>query len=355
MSRSRPADVWVLLGPHKGDNNQVLALAERLNLPFRVISLRYRWFAHFPALLRLVTHFGLAPEARLEIAPPWPSIVLGIGQRSAPIARYIRHRSGGRATIVRLGDPMAAPGLFDLVITTTQYAVPDADNVIRLPITITNDPVEPDGAEEEWLKAFARPRRIVVIGGKTSLWRLNRKLLGDALRALSRRAAADGGSVIAVSSPRTSTELIAAAQSALSPGAVVVGSFPRYGALLAAADEVHVTGDSVSMLSDAVASGKPVGMIGLEPDWIGKWVRVLGSLRGRPLRVRDLTKFWDDLDARGLVGPVDSPRQGSLDVAPHEMAIGAIRSAMEDRLQSGRASPAVRPAAPQAAAQPVAG
>ena len=140
MSRSRPADVWVLLGPHKGDNNQVLALAERLNLPFRVISLRYRWFAHFPALLRLVTHFGLAPEARLEIAPPWPSIVLGIGQRSAPIARYIRHRSGGRATIVRLGDPMAAPGLFDLVITTTQYAVPDADNVIRLPITITNDP-----------------------------------------------------------------------------------------------------------------------------------------------------------------------------------------------------------------------
>ena len=352
MSRSRPADVWVLLGPHKGDNNQVLALAENLSLPFRTITLRYRWFAHFPALLRLVTHFGLTPEARLQIAPPWPSLVLGIGQRSAPIARYIRRQSGGCATIVRLGDPMAAPSLFDLVITTTQYAVPDADNVVRLPITITNDPVAPEAAEERWLQAFARPRRIVVVGGKTSLWRLDRKLLGKALRALSRTAAMDGGSVIAVSSPRTSTTLIAEARAVLGSDAVVVEGFPRYGALLVAADEVYVTADSVSMLSDAVASGKPVGMIALEPDWIGKWIRLFESLIGRPLPLRDLARFWDDLHERGLIGPVDSPRRGSLEIAPLETAIVAIHSAMGDRRRS---SPSIRPSAPAAAVQSVAG
>ena len=30
----KPLRVWALLGPHRGDNNQVLALAEALGLPF---------------------------------------------------------------------------------------------------------------------------------------------------------------------------------------------------------------------------------------------------------------------------------------------------------------------------------
>ena len=33
--------VWALLGPHRGDNNQVLALAEALGLPFEEKWLRY--------------------------------------------------------------------------------------------------------------------------------------------------------------------------------------------------------------------------------------------------------------------------------------------------------------------------
>src|SRR5437764_14596044 len=174
MSATRRADVWVLLGPHRGDNRQVLALAEGLGVPFRPIQMRYRWFAHLPAVLRSVAISQLTPEARAEIAPPWPSLVIGIGQRSAPVARYIKEASGGRTKIVRLGDPMISPRFFDLVITTTQYAVREAHNVLRLPITISNhDKVRPDGFEEPWLHSFAHPRRLLVIGGKTSLWRFD--------------------------------------------------------------------------------------------------------------------------------------------------------------------------------------
>src|SRR5947209_17479710 len=106
MTAFGSANVWVLLGAHKGDNSQVLALAESLGLPFRAIDLRYRWFAHLPAVCRGVSIAQLEVESRSEIAPPWPSLVLGIGQRSVPVARYIQRQSRGRTKLVRLGDPM---------------------------------------------------------------------------------------------------------------------------------------------------------------------------------------------------------------------------------------------------------
>ena len=124
------ADVWVLLGPHRGTTVRFLPSPKdwvSRSIPFRCATAGSPT-AGGPAKCR-----GLAvdPEARAEIAPPWPSLVIGIGQRSAPVARYIKEASGGRTTIVRLGDPMVSPAYFDLVITTPQYAVRDAENVVR--------------------------------------------------------------------------------------------------------------------------------------------------------------------------------------------------------------------------------
>src|SRR5438270_7530798 len=352
MPATKRADVWVLLGPHRGDNHQALALAEGLGVAFRPIQMRYRWFAHLPAVLRSVAISQLAPEARAEITPPWPSLVIGIGQRSAPVARFIKQASGGRTTIVRLGDPMVSPRLFDLVITTTQYAVRDIENVVRLPVTITNPPTGPDAAEEHWLETFPRPRRLIALGGATSLWQLKPSAIAGVARTLRRMAERDGGSVIAVTSPRTSSRLAAAARAELGPLAVIDGDFPRYNALLSAADEIHGTGDSVSMLSEAVASGKPVGLIPLDLNPSGVLLRSTAAIRGRPFRSRDLTKFWNDLRARGLVGTVEEPRFGTLDADVLETACAAVQAALEGRLPETVVRVKVRPGrrAPQPAA-----
>ena len=332
MPATKLADVWVLLGPHRGDNHQVLALAEGLGVPFRPIQMRYRWFAHLPAVMRSVAISQLQPEARAEIAPPWPSLVIGIGQRSVPVARYIKEASCGRTTIVRLGDPMVSARYFDLVITTTQYAVRDAANVVRLPVTITNPPIVPDWAEERWLESFARPRRLIALGGATSLWQLRSSRIRDAARTLLAAAERDGGSVIAVTSPRTPARLAAAARAELGSLAVLDGDFPRYNALLGAADEIHVTGDSVSMLSEAVASGKPVGLIPLDRNPVGSAIRAAEAIRGRSFQIRDLTRFWDDLAARGLIGTVEEPRCGVLAAEALDTARSAVLAALDQRL-----------------------
>ena len=91
-------------------------------------------------------------------------------------------------------------------------------------------------------------------------------------------------------------------------------------------------GDSVSMLSEAVAARKPVGLIPLDPNPIGQVIRLAEAVRGRPFRIRDLTKFWDELGARGLVGTVDAPRCGTLDAEALDTSCAAVRAAMEGRL-----------------------
>jgi mitochondrial fission protein ELM1 len=247
---------------------------------------------------------------------------------------------------------MVSHRLFDLVITTSQYAVRDGDNVVRLPISLTaNSDIRPERTEWEWLQSFAEPRRLMIIGGKTSLWRFGADVVTEAARVLQRRAQLEGGSVIAVTSPRTSTSLVTAARTALGDNAVVHGQFPRYAALLNAADEIHVTGDSVAMLSDAVASGKPVGLIPLEPDAIAGFVRFAGMIRGKPFRMRDLDKFWCDLRSRGLVGTLENPLGGSLEVAPIETATAAVRSVLR-RGQKILVAPPIL--APQPAPEPLA-
>ncbi len=139
MSAQRPR-IWVLLGHRRGDNNQLLALAEGLRLPFETRTLAYR--KSWPILLKLLPtrpHL-LTSGARRNLQPPWPDLVIGIGRRSVAVARWIRAASGGRTKIVRLGNPRAEAKLFDLVITTPQYPVRGQGNVLTLPVSMGRYP-----------------------------------------------------------------------------------------------------------------------------------------------------------------------------------------------------------------------
>jgi mitochondrial fission protein ELM1 len=258
----------------------------------------------------------LHTESKWEIGPPWPELVLGIGYRSVPVALAIRKLSGGKTKLVRLGNPRLDPGNFDLVITTLQYAVPDAPNVIRLPVGIpTAAPVEPNGDEDEWLKRLPRPHRLLMIGGDTFMWSLSAESIARATSYL----AAKGGTVIPLGSPRSSPEVIAAAgprpHSAL-----------RYPVLLADADEIYVTGDSVSMMSDAIATGKPVGIVRPDKTPTGRLLYGLAGTTGRAVPLRDIQRFTTSILDQGLAGTVEQPRAAPSPPDALETAVSAIRA-----------------------------
>lgn len=314
------AAVWVLLARGAGDNNQLLRLATEVGLSFRALELRYNKLHYLPPRLLGSSLISLDRRSREQIRGPWPSLVLGIGNRSVPVALAIRRLSGGTAKLVRIGNPRLAPANFDLVITTGQYRVPEADNVLRLPASInTASRVEPTAEEREWLDKLARPHRLLLVGGDTFMWNLSPERVVKAARRLEQR----GGTVIASASGRTGRAVVNALTSLLGKR-FVAGHSPRYSVLLADADEIHVTADSVAMISDAIASGKPVGLVEPEQTFSGKLFYGLKKI-GIGVPVRDIQRFWSAVQAKGLAGTVDTPVAGKLDADPLNLAVEAVR------------------------------
>lgn len=315
--------VWVLLGQRTGDNNQLLRLATELDLPFRTLDLRYNALRLVPPSVLGPSLASLDAASRRLIRPPWPRLVLGIGHRSIPPALKIRELAG-HARVVRLGNPRVDPRQVDLVITTPQYGVPDAPNVLRLPVGIsTAAKLEPTVEERQWLDDLPRPHRLLLLGGDTFMWTLGARQVLPAVRNL----AAKPGSVIAVASGRSRGSMLDAVAAALagSRHGFVRGRFPRYPVLIEDADEILVTADSVAMISDAVASGKPVGLIEPANSWSGRLFYGLENL-GMKVPVRDVRRFWSGVRQRGLAGTVDEPVAGRLGLDPVAEAVSAIRA-----------------------------
>ena len=55
-------------------------------------------------------------------------------------------------------------------------------------------------------------------------------------------------------------------------------------------------------------------------------------VRGKAFRIRDLSKFWNDLSGRGLIGSVEEPRCGTLDAVALATACDAVNAALEGKL-----------------------
>ncbi len=325
MSQPR---IWVLLGPRTGDNNQALALAEALGLPFETRTLAYNALQAVSVWLP-PTALTLDRASRRRLQSPWPDLVIAIGRRSVPVARWIKKQNQRRTKLVRIGHPRIDPRLFVLVVTTRQYPVSPGDNVVLLPLAMSrfSTPPEPTPDEAAWLADLPAPRRLLAIGGATKYWSLSANRVADAIRTLGQR----DGSLVVATSRRTDPGIAAAARALLpSSGRLVEGSCPRFPVLLDAADEIFVTGDSISMLSEAILTGKPVGLVPIEQDDKGR--RKLGDVpqdAGPDARRRDLRRFWNFLRDQQLIGTVERPIAAKVE-NPVETAAKAVRALLGD-------------------------
>ena len=326
MSGDQPR-ILVFLGNRRGDNNQLLALAEALRLPFETRTLEYR--RSWALLLRLFPRSPhlLTRRARCKIGPPWPDVLIGIGRRNVAVARWIKRMSGGRTKLVRLGNPRADPRLFDLVITTPQYPVPPAPNVVKLALSMDRYSTPPKLTDDDhaWLAVLPKPHLLVSIGGATRYLELPEATIVEAVERLAERAQAAKGSLIVATSPRTERSTIEAIKRRVAGETnvrIVSDESIRYSVLLHDADENFVTGDSVSMISEAVLAGKPVGLIPVGLDAEGQ--KALGTDEFSD-SVRDMRRFWAELESRHLIGTLDAPVAGEVE-DPVRTASAAVRA-----------------------------
>jgi mitochondrial fission protein ELM1 len=318
MQAAPPLRVWALLGQHRGDNNQVLALAEALGLPFETKSLQYnRWRWLQPRWLGASLR-SLIPESRALVTGEAPDLIISTGRRSVPVVQWIRRRSGGRTRSVHIGYPRLSPDRFDLVVSTPEYPVPDHPKVMRIAIALTRRPnADSNGCGRRWLGPYPAPRHLLVLGGPTLFWSLSSSAMLDTVSRLLTEADEHGGSLLVIGSPRTPPGLLNAVRDRIAgsrtPALLAPTDGPSsYRDLIAASDAIFVTGDSVAMVSEAIVTGKPVGLIPVRATLPGKvYMGLMDWLRpGRRVHPRDLRYFWSAIIEDDRIGTLDGPRAG---------------------------------------------
>jgi uncharacterized protein len=295
-SRRRSGPItWMLLGQRAGDNAQAMAVAEIVAdaAGGQVVPkpLAYNELYRAPNMVLGATLRSLRPEHHGIIVPPWHDVVIGVGRRSVPVARWIKAQSAGAAKLVQIGRPRAPLSWFDLVITTPQYRLPEAPNVLNLVLPALSVPVLDALERERWGKAFAplpRPWIGVLVGGTRPPYRFHARAVNALARHANGLAERLGGSLLVTTSPRTGSAQASALAKAITRPAHCnlwqPGADNAHHAILALADRFIVTGDSVSMLAEACRTGRPVAICelprhGLYAAWSGE--RGLGRLLAR--------------------------------------------------------------------------
>jgi mitochondrial fission protein ELM1 len=257
--------IWVLADTAAGHANQALGVAEALGQPFVIKKIAYTKLAGLPNLMRGSSLIGIAGETRQELSPPWPRLVIAAGRRTAPIARWIKRQSIAACKIVQIMHPGSGAGDFDLIALPLHDAHPDADNILRItgaPHRLTAEKLA--AAAAEWtpkLSHLPRPYLAVLVGGATHKRPFDdatASLLGQQIEALRQGM---GGCLLVTGSRRTPQHAWSALCAELSqPHALFDGhgADNPYLGFLGLADAIVVTGDSVSMASEACFTGKPV-------------------------------------------------------------------------------------------------
>ncbi|WP_439595101.1 mitochondrial fission ELM1 family protein [Falsiroseomonas sp.] len=246
-------ETWVLADPRAGTAAQALGIAERLG-PHRVIPLEWGLGALLP--WPFPTLAGLTPAARAQCVPPWPRLVISAGRRAGPVARWLGAR--GARTV----QCMRAFGRFDLSVIGRHdqpRAAPDVLPILGAAHRVTAGKLAAARAEWAGLAALPGPRVALLLGGPVRGQGLEPALAA----ALGAQVAGFAGSVLASASRRTgaaATEALSHSLSALPHRLHRWGGADKnpYLGFLAWADAVVVSGDSVSMLSEALMTAAPV-------------------------------------------------------------------------------------------------
>lgn len=293
MQRSAPSPpaICAVHDGRAGNARQALALAHALtpHPDAHVLAARapWRWWAP-----RRLPGDGAAfgPDfAALRRQPP--ALAIGCGRQAALATRLLRTRG---SMAVQILDPRLDTRHWDLVVAPAHDGL-RGDNVVATLGSL--HPVDDDYllcaiAAFPALATLPSPHTVLLVGGPTRHAWLDDDAFESLLQRLAAQARAEGGSFSAIASRRTPPGWRAALGrvDAALPGLrwrdTGDGANP-YAGLLACADRLVCTPDSVNMLSEAAATRAP--LFAWAPE----------RLQGRP------RQFLDALLASGRARPLD--------------------------------------------------
>ena len=294
----------ILSEPYAGLQTQARGLAEAAGLSPFVVELHpkapWRWVG---------ARWWPKPLSAVDLADPGDGVLFPAGGTAAAVAAALRRQ--GRP-VVQVQHPRMDPARFDVVVVNRHDGLTGPNVVVTRTALHTATPNRLAAAAAVWAPRLAhlpRPLVCVLVGGSNGRFRLDGAVataLGAQLAGMMR---ADRVGLALTPSRRTGAEARAALAAAVTPlGGWVwdgAGENPYFG-LLALADAIVVTEDSVSMVSEAAATRAPVLLAPLPGR--SRRIRLFNQLLVRDGRVRPFTGRLETWDAARLD---DTPMAGA--------------------------------------------
>ena len=298
--RSAPVSSCILAEPLVGLHSQALGLAEAAGLSPELRDLHARW--PWRNLAPAIWPWPLRAVPAATLAPPWPDVLIGCGGKAAPLLAAVRDRRGHAtravaSRTVMVQHPRMDIRRFDLVAAARHDRLSGPNVLVTRTALHRATPARLAEAAAVWAPRLAhlpRPLVCVLIGGSNGRFRLD-AAVGTALASqLADMMRADRVGLALTPSRRTDPQVRETLAGVLRPlGAEVwdmAGENPYFG-MLALADAIVVTSDSVSMISEAVATTAPV---------------MIAALPGRSRRIGHFTQGLIDAQrVRAYLGRMD--------------------------------------------------
>ena len=310
---------WVLTEGMAGTVTQAVGLAEAVGLPFteKTVALQPPW-CWLPPRFWPPGVLGVAYDDG-TLSPPWPGLVISCGRKAIGPAREIKRRSGGRSFTVHVQDPHVPSQAFDVIVVARhdRLSGPNVIDTKGALHRVTAERLREAGAEyAAALAGLPRPFTTVLVGGPNRVYRVTPEIIGDFAARLAAFARDTGGTLLVTPSRRTGAANEAVLREMLRDSGALIwdgtGGNPYFG-YLALADHIVVTCDSVSMVSEACATGKPVYVYDL-PGGSAKFRRFHDLLRSegitRPFTGAVVDWSYQSLDETARVGQEIRRRMG---------------------------------------------
>lgn len=311
---AKPAKIWIFKTHLTGALNQRLGVAQRLSSDIEI--------------LESIAQPGLTPEQFMRVRlgadfgnpDLWPDLILHTEdwKHELDFLLELSQISPKRTGIIYLENPKARLNEIDLVVVPTHQPLVSAVNVYR-PMGVASHLTDAalTQAAEVWRERLAwmpRPLILVALGGDALHNTYRPEFAADLGERLRNVVRANGGSVLVTTTRRTPENgVLSALMKHLRGVTAQIYDWHRdqdlenpYLGGLALATHVVVTGDSMSMLSDAVFAGKPLYIHAPMSSILPEHARLIEDLyvtgRARPFTGRSLQEWtYERIDVAGDV------------------------------------------------------
>ena len=255
--------VWALIDNRTGNRNQILGVLSQLKLKYKIIEIKYNYFAFLPNFFFQIFNKNIHIRSlKKSLEKPYPDIIISCGRRTATVSLELNKFFNFKPLCFHLMYPRFTffKSNFSLIFTPKHDKVKKTKSIKKFLGSPSNVELLTNIKHK-----YSNPIIFLIIGGDHGNYKLSikevEKLIADICKKIDKR-----GSILITTSRRTSDIIINKIDNLAKNNYFIkeiyhpnkyknINPYIRY---LSIANEIVVTGDSMSMISDACETRKPV-------------------------------------------------------------------------------------------------